>query len=186
MRWPAPAAQRFGYGFWSVIVLLAGVAIYPWAMPASSTPRPAQIAGKPHSTPRVETLPPIVRFTAVFQRPLFSPLRRPDLPERQPGAANGLGGRYQLLGVVHAGEVRRALVADGDRKVELHEGSLLDGWTAMQIDHDRVVFSSSAGRAVLTLRRPGAVPAEAHAPVPPAVVSKNALNGEAREPPPAR
>ena len=186
MRWPAPAAQRFGYGFWSVIVLLAGVAIYPWAMPASSTPRPAQIAGKPHSTPRVEALPPIARFTAVFQRPLFSPSRRPDLPERQPGAANGLGGRYQLLGVVHAGEVRRALVADGDRKVELHEGSLLDGWTALQIDHDRVVFSSSAGRAVLKLRRPGELPARPHSRAPPTDAAQHVLSGEARETPPAR
>jgi hypothetical protein len=55
------------------------------------------------------------------------------------------------------------LIADGERRFEIAEGATLEGWTVARIEQDRVLLSSSSGRAVLTLRRAAELGAEAPA-----------------------
>jgi len=141
-------------------IFLGAATLYPWLAPMSSRDASGGYIETPRSTRAIAPLPPFGSFSAVLDRPLFSPSRRPAAAENPTGS--GLAGRYQLLGVVSAGGARHALVADGPRRFEIAEGAALDGWTVARIEQDRVLLSSPTGRTVLTLRR--AVAAGAVAP----------------------
>ena len=139
-------------------VLLAALAIYPWLAPLPAPPISAAASDRPAPAPAAAPLPPLATFSAVFERPLFAPSRRPAESDKPAIPEAGLG-RYQLLGVVDQGGARRALVADGGRAVEIAEGVALDGWTVTRIEQDRVLLSSPSGQTILRLRRPSATPA---------------------------
>jgi hypothetical protein len=140
----------------AALALFALLALWPWFAPeAGSAPPP----GKPApAQPELSALPPRSAFSAIVDRPLFSPTRRPV-----PGAATGGKGietRYQLLGLVVSETVRRAWLADGARHFELGEGDKLDGWTVARIEQDRLVLTSPSGQAVLALRTPAEEPSK--------------------------
>jgi hypothetical protein len=162
LRLPWAARPRVNDVLVAAAIMLAGVALYPWLAPAAMPDAPGVSADMPSSASAIAPLPPASNFSAVLDRPLFSPSRRP--PARQDPIGSGLAGRYQLLGLISAGDARHALIADGDRRFEIAEGAALDGWTVARIEQDRVVLSSSVGRTVLTLRRAAAVGAETPAP----------------------
>jgi hypothetical protein len=140
---------------------LTGLAIWPWVAPLAAPGLVAE-AGTPPPAPAIADLPPLATFRAVFERPLFSPSRRP--PAQAPVPGTGGAARYRLLGVLTAGPTRRALLAEGKRRFEIAEGAALDGWTVARIEQDRVVLSSPGGETELRLHRAGPNRTEPPAP----------------------
>jgi hypothetical protein len=136
----------------ALFAVFALLALLPWLVPeAGSAPPP----GKPSPpTPEISALPPQSTFSAIIDRPLFSPSRRPVPGAGSAKGGAGIEGRYRLLGLVVSETVRRAWLAEGARSFEIGEGDKLDGWTVAHIEQDRLVLSSPSGQAVLALRRP--------------------------------
>ena len=151
---------------------LIALAIWPWLQ----SPAPARSAGASTDTtsspPALAALPPVARFSAIAERPLFSPSRRPTPGEKAAPAGPGIEQRYHLLGLINTGNTKRALLVEGKRRFAIGEGAALEGWTVARIEHDRVVLSSPAGEAVLTLQ-----PAAAEGWVDPPPVGRPTLPG---------
>jgi hypothetical protein len=133
--------------------LLAALAGWPWLMPTATSDRSADAGAAPAAERRIADLPPFANFSALVERPLFSPSRRGAAALPSVGLGAGLEARYRLIGVIAAGPARRAWIADGTRHFEASEGDLLDGWKIVAIEQNRLLLSSPAGEAVLTLRR---------------------------------
>lgn len=158
MRLPA---LRLNPALGAAAIVFAALAVWPWLFPPLPATRPlaAPPAGAP--APALAPLPPLASFTAIVERPLFSPSRRPP-----PGATAALGAsiesRYRLIGIVVTGPKKKAFVAEGARRLEIVEGDILDGWTVTEIGQDRVRLTSSTGEAALKL-----TPAAAEAPKKP-------------------
>jgi hypothetical protein len=142
---------RLDYAFAALAALLSALAAWPW-LPQSTVLRAPTASPEVAAPSHALDLPPLADFAAVVDRPLFTPSRRPSASDKRALGA-GLGGRYRLLGLVTAGERRRALLADGSRVVEMKEGDTVEGWRIKRIEQDRLVLSSGAGEAVLTLRQ---------------------------------
>ena len=135
-----------------VLLVLTLLGLWPWFAPeAGSAPRVEKPALPP---PELAPLAPPATFSAIVDRPLFSPTRRPVPGTRSAAPGSGIEARYQLLGLIVSEKVRRAWLADGARHFELSEGDKLDGWTVAHIEQDRMVLTSPAGEAILALRRP--------------------------------
>jgi hypothetical protein len=131
------------------------IAVWPWLSPPVPANRPLATAPTSTPAPALTALPPLASFSAIVERPLFSPSRRPP-PGTSTAAAPLVAGRYRLLGVVASGPKKRAFLADGARHIDIAEGERLDGWTVKQIGADSVLLSSSEGEATLKLK-PAAV-----------------------------
>ena len=131
---------------------LVALAVWPWLI----SPAPARsVAAAPDATAAaqsVPSLPPLARFAAISERPLFSPTRKPAPGEKAAPAGPGIEQRYRLLGLMNTGDSRRALLAEGKRRFVIAERATLEGWSVARIEHDRVVLSSPAGEAVLILQ----------------------------------
>jgi len=157
---------------WSLIERLAGAglillgagllgSIYlEWQAPSLSVealippPRADVPAGRDES---VQAMQPIARFSAITERPLFSPDRRPaEETEDETGPLSDL----RLAGIVISPASREALIVHGAPPaiVHLKEGEAVDGWTVRQIDPGRVVLSSGGERHELRLLPRGAEP----------------------------
>lgn len=161
MTLPRLPALRLDHLLGAALTLFAVLAVSPWLVPdAGSAPRAEKPAPQ---APQLAALPPQAAFSAIVDRPLFSPTRRP-VPGSASGNAAGIEARYRLLGLVVSESVRRAWLADGTRHFELGEGDKLDGWTVARIEQDRLVLTSPAGEAVLGLRRPAEESATKEAP----------------------
>ena len=150
MRPSLPALHRDHF-----LIALAGLSVvlgvWPWLPRSTSPSGPAAPAELPVPAAAVG-LPPLASFAAVFDRPLFAPSRRASAADKQAAGA-GFAGRYRLLGLLMVGDQRRALVAEGARVIEMKEGDSIEGWNIKRIEQDRLVVSSGAGDAVLTLRQ---------------------------------
>jgi hypothetical protein len=127
------------------------MAVWPWLFPPVPATRPLATAPASTPAPALSALPPLTNFSAIVERPLFSPSRRPP-PGVSAAAGPLVASRYRLLGVLATGPKKRAFLADGARRVDVAEGERLDGWTVKQIGADSVRLSSSDGEAVLTLK----------------------------------
>ena len=130
---------------------LVALAVWPWLI----SPAPARSVAAALDTAAaqpVPSLPPLARFAAISERPLFSPTRKPAPGEKAAPAGPGIDQRYRLLGLMNTGDSRRALLAEGKRRFVIAERGILEGWTVARIEHDRVVLSSPAGEAVLILQ----------------------------------
>jgi hypothetical protein len=150
---PRLPALRLDHLLGAALVLLLALALWPWLVPeAGSAPRPLK-PDAPGS--EIAALPPSSAFSAIVDRPLFSPTRRP-VPGTGTGSGGGIEARYQLLGLVVSETVRRAWLAEGARHFEVGEGDKIEGWTVAHIEQDRLLLTSPAGEAVLGLRRPAA------------------------------
>ncbi len=141
----------------AVALCLTLIALWPWVAPLPTTTA-ATRPTPPSPDPPVGALPRAGSFTAIAERPLFSPSRRPAATA--PAASDGGLARYRLIGLVTAGGARHALITDGSRRVEIGEGSLLDTWTVLRIEADRIVLTSPQGEATLRLARPDPEPAK--------------------------
>lgn len=97
---------------------------------------------------------PLDQLSAIVDRSLFSPSRRPPAapqPVVQAPAASALPSPPPdviLLGVVMDGESARAIVRVGadKRLLRAQMGDEIDGWKVAQIDGRKVVLASQDGR----------------------------------------
>jgi hypothetical protein len=149
---PSLPALRLDHFFGATAAVLIVLTAWPWLQSASVAKPTAVATDAISAAPALPALPPLARFSAIAERPLFSPSRRPMPGEKAAPAGPGIEQRYRLLGLVNTGDTRRALLAEGKRRFAIGEGAVLEGWRVTRIEHDRIVFSSPAGEAVLTLQ----------------------------------
>lgn len=95
---------------------------------------------------------PLQQFALVWQKPLFSPDRKPVAHAADGGSSLG---DLELTGILLTPDLRMALLHDknGDKQVRLHEGeSLPDGSVKLvEVRPRSALFDSSAGRTELKL-----------------------------------
>ena len=111
--------------------------------PVSDAPPPAANATKAGAPAPVFSLAPLSNFSAVTERPLFSPDRRPA-PEA--GETLGSWSALTLAGIVVTPEAREVLIAHGTppKIVHLQEGQSVDGWIVRSIEPDRIVVANGS------------------------------------------
>lgn len=137
-----------------VLALLLGVlllAMYAglgrgvhWNAPRKPAPLPNRQAAK------LPPPAPLQQFADVWQKPLFSPDRRPLAQS----AGNGNLGEMQLTGIILTPELHMALLHDkGGAEIRVREGSSLpDGsWTLAELRPRSALFDSPNGRVELQL-----------------------------------
>jgi general secretion pathway protein N len=124
-----------GFG---ALVALEGSA--PSSPPVSEAPAAAGASKAAEPAPAF-SLAPLTTFSAVTDRPLFSPDRRPA-----PEASETLGSwsALSLAGIVVTPESREVLIAHGNpaKTVHLQEGQSVDGWVVRAIEPDRIVVAN--------------------------------------------
>lgn len=113
----------------------------PEAAPGSSPPAAANARQAKADAPTPPAMPPLQRFSAVIERPLFSPSRRPPLQASDD--SEGAWSSFALAGIVITPDSREALVRHGQPPTIAHlrEGQDLEGWVVRSILPDRVVFA---------------------------------------------
>jgi general secretion pathway protein N len=131
-----------------LLLLFAGIGrTLRWDAPRTQATLPP--AGNPSQLPRPV---PLQQFALVWQKPLFSPDRKPVAHVANGGSSLG---DYDLTGIILTPGLHMALLHDrnGDRQVRLHEGeSLPDGSvTLVEVRPRSALFDSSAGRTELKL-----------------------------------
>jgi len=136
-----------------LLLLLAGVGRgAQWGEPRSLAPLPP--AGSPADLPQPV---PLQQFALVWQKPLFSPDRKPVAHAAAGGSSLG---DLELTGIIITPGLRMALLRDrnGDRQVRLREGEALpDGSVKLvELRPRSALFDSAAGRTELKL--PGGAP----------------------------
>ncbi len=131
-----------------LLMFLAGAGrAVRWDAPRTAPPLPSagSAAGLPQPLP-------LQQFAVVWQKPLFSPERKPVARAADGGSSLG---DLDLTGIILTPGLRMALLRDrvGDREVRLREGeSLPDGSVKLVEIHPRsALFDSPAGRTELKL-----------------------------------
>jgi len=91
---------------------------------------------------------PIETFSAIDDRPLFNPLRKPAAIPEQTAAVSGPppAPSASLVGVIIDGKQQLALLRSPNSAFALSfaVGSLIDGWQIAEIDPDRIKLRSGA------------------------------------------
>ncbi len=132
----------------ALLLLLSGVGRSAhWNAPRTLPPLPP--AGNLADLPQPV---PLQQFALVWQKPLFSPDRKPVARAADGGSSLG---DLDLTGIILTSSLRMALLHDknGDKQVRLHQGeSLPDGSvTLVEVRPRSALFDSSAGRTELKL-----------------------------------
>jgi hypothetical protein len=109
-------------------------------------------------------LPPIDSFTAIVERPLFSPSRRPPLPiaapveEAEPAEPEPLpeatsAPAMRFVGTIGQGGAMTALIVREGHDVvdKLRVGDEVDGWRVSRVTASQLVIEHEAERLVLTV-----------------------------------
>jgi hypothetical protein len=106
----------------------------PWPVAAGTR----QAKAEPLALP---PMPPLQRFAAVTERPLFSPSRHPPLQASDD--AEGAWSGFALAGIIITPESHEALIRHGSPPTIAHlrEGQDIEGWVVRSILPDRVVFA---------------------------------------------
>ena len=158
---------RLDYVLGTIGAVLLLLLVWPWLQSPAAVKTSGDASEQSAAAMELPAIPPLTRFSAIGERPLFSPSRRPVAGEKVAPVGPGIEQRYRLLGLLNAGDTRRALLGEGKRRFALSEGAMLEGWRLTRIEHDRIVLSSPAGEAVLQLQPAAA--AEGWADPPPIV-----------------
>ncbi|HSA80700.1 MAG TPA: hypothetical protein VLE23_07735 [Geminicoccaceae bacterium] len=118
----------------------------PPAPPASQEALADAVAVEPLPPQAVASPAALDLFSAVIERPVFSPTRRPaeepppPAPERAPVVQNP---RFSLVGIIIS-EMGRFVLAMPEGGVggvmRVGEGRSIDGWTVARVEPDRAVF----------------------------------------------
>lgn len=130
-------------GVLAVIVAGLGMLVATeWNAPSSPTEAPpAASVSKAAAPAPVFSLAPLANFSAVTDRPLFAPDRRPA-----PEASETLGSwsALTLAGIVVTPASREVLITHGTppKIVHLQEGQSVDGWVVRSIEPDRIVVAN--------------------------------------------
>lgn len=142
---------------WLVLLTGAGSAAR-WDPPRPATPLPP-----PHNHASLPQPMPLQPFAQVWQKPLFSPDRKPVAHAARDGSNIG---DLELTGIILTPSLRMALLHDrnGDKQVRLREGEALpDGsLTLSQVGPRSATFASASGRTELKL--PAGAPIDHVAP----------------------
>jgi general secretion pathway protein N len=131
-----------------LLLLLTGIGSKPkWD--AARTLAPLPPAGNPASLPQPQ---PLQQFALVWQKPLFSPDRKPVAHAADGGSSLG---DLELTGIILTPGLHMALLHDknGDKQVRLHEGeSLSDGSVKLvEVRPRSALFDAAGGRTELKL-----------------------------------
>jgi hypothetical protein len=151
-----PPAFRLNHALGAAAILFAAIAAWPWLVPPVPSIRPLAAAAASTPVPSVAAVPPLARYAAIVERPLFSPSRRPP-PGAQAAEGASIESRYRLVGIVATGPKKMAFIAEGAQRRDIVEGDMLDGWTVSEIGQDRIKLTSPASEAVLKLS-PAVIP----------------------------
>lgn len=111
---------------------------------------------------RDRLLPPVERFSAMVERPLFMADRRPleapmtmaaaPVADWQPEPAAGPGRpSVRFIGSIEEDGAVRALVGDGFSVRGLSVGQEIEGWTVIAIDARRLILGFDEERLELTI-----------------------------------
>lgn len=141
------AAQRIAAFALAALCIGLAAAIYsevsapPEAALAASPPAAVSSRQAKAEAPTPPTMPPLQRFSAVTERPLFSPSRQPPLQASDD--SEGAWSSFALAGIVITPDSREALIRHGKPPTIAHlrEGQDLEGWVVRSILPDRVVFA---------------------------------------------
>lgn len=148
-----------------VLGLTAACATSAWALynevrrsDRNFAPPPVALDGRialPEPPPAPDlTLPPITEFTAVVDRPLFLPDRRPlpadpppPPPPKEPLAVN-------VVGIVMSGAQGTVLLRLPKAKdaITLRAGDVVQGWTVVDISPEGALFERDGERTMLMPR----------------------------------
>lgn len=113
---------------------------------------------------RIDTFqaPPLQNFSEIVARPLFSPGRRPPVPnnaEPPPKivaapATVPTTGQFRVIGIIIEGDDRRALIKRAQRgeMIQVSEQEQIAGWTVVSIDPESVTFGQLHVTDVVLLR----------------------------------
>jgi hypothetical protein len=162
------AAQRIAAFALAALCIGLAAAIYnevsapSEAAPGASPPAAAsarQAKAEPSAPP---AMPPLQRFSAVTERPLFSPSRQPPL--QAPDDSEGAWSNFALAGIVITPDSREALIRHGKPPTIAHlrEGQNLEGWVVRSILPDRVVFAGGETLHELRLTSKPSTPSSAN------------------------
>lgn len=118
-------------------------------LPTPGAIQPSAASGDILSKPPRFQMPPARAFTAIVERPLFTPSRRPPADHQ---AATELGD-LALVGVLISPGVRTAVVAHGHPRVLTHvvEGQNIAGWSVASIGPDHIMLRHGATEQALKL-----------------------------------
>lgn len=124
-------------------------------------PQPGQ---EPAEAPLIQRLPPLERFAAMIERPLFSPTRRPEpvgipAPSDDGAADPGLVATgpdepgIRFVGTVGQGGSMTAVVirADSGDALRLATGDRIEGWEVAEVTTSELVLRREERRLVLTI-----------------------------------
>ncbi len=97
--------------------------------------------------------PPIERFAAALDRPLFNPDRRPPEGEPSAGVVEDRALSATLQGILFAtsGSVALLTAVGESSSVRVSEGELFLGWRLVEIHPDNVVFERDEETVTLEL-----------------------------------
>ncbi len=142
--------------------MLAATLVYQLTAPAGEyeippTPRRAPVLSV--SLPAPFTPPGIAQFAEIDERPLFVSERRPFKEEREaPPPEPRKPPSATLVGVILDGNRKIAIAKVGGRSVNLVPGAIIEGWSVVSIETDRVAFKVGDERYELRLPKPVVAP----------------------------
>jgi hypothetical protein len=155
-----------GAGLVLACIIYAEVRARPTMHAAASSPVTAterRIASLP---PPRQAMPEKARFSAIVERPLFLPARRP--PSEKAVAAATPTPDFSLFGVVISTGEPLALVKPdaGGEPFRVRQGEEISGWTVDRIESDRIVIRQGGTESELLLdfTAPAPPPAEVAMP----------------------
>lgn len=124
------------------------------------------------TAPKSFALPPLERFNAIVERPLFIQGRRPVVAEGDAPAEREKPFDAQLHGIVAGPDGVLVLLKDkAGRHYKLRQNDKMDGWVLAEIGKDSVVLMRGEAKVELPLQKPKPkVAAKAEAPPAPAEV----------------
>jgi hypothetical protein len=143
-------------------------------------------------------MPPLERFTAVVERPLFSPTRRmPAIPEPPPDATAGEAPAastagpsgpgepdVRFFGTVQQGGKLAALVTipSTNEVARLVPGNRVDPWEVLAVERNRIVLGAGEERRTLEIFGSGLRQPAAEAPEPGGTARSGRTGAGAEEP----
>jgi hypothetical protein len=121
------------------------------------------------------------RFSVIVERPLFSPVRRPNTEELAAEPAPALD--FTLSGIVISSGEPFALLkpSAGDGVMRVKEGDDVTGWTVARIEPDRIVVRQRSMEQELFLDFGAPAPARPETTMPKAVPADQQGNAQANQ-----
>ena len=95
--------------------------------------------------------PPIERFSAIVERPVFIATRRPAFAPKPLADKNLVLGKYRITGVIISPEERFVMMTSAANKktVTLRLGDKIDGWSLQEVSHGKIVLVSKKKKIVI-------------------------------------